>query len=379
VPSARALGNVLNVRESDPITGAPPARGTGGPSPSEDDTVAFQRRLDVLGFLGGGALFVPFGRYRLTAPLTLSSRVQIVGEGGAARVGDQGGPTPSYLVADHTGTVVDIPAGAEYCTVRNLVFVGREGTGDSSTLYVGGPRTVVDGCSFFRGGIAAVRMRSGMNTFANNWIEASQSPWSGDRGHGLWMESTADSFVTLNQIAAHGVGIYMGSANSNNIENNLVFNSYQGIVMAGATRNRVVGNRLDEHTREGLVVDWNSHQNQIVGNIMFSNGARVDGTVPLLERAGMRLRSGWANTVSGNTFGNFDRGATQEGGALDFRRPQHYGLVILGAESPGDANAAPHHNLVTGNTFDDQRGPSLVNFGAATNVVRTNVGPDFAD
>jgi len=372
-----ALGTVLNVRDADPYNNTPPAAGTGGSSAAEDDTNAFQGRLNVLGFIGGGTLFVPYGRYRLTSTLTLLPRVRLVGEGGMFRLGDPAGMVPSTLVANHPGIVVNIPSTSNYCSVQDLVFAGDEGTGDSATLYVGGARVVVDSCSFFRGGVAAVRIRGGMNTFTNNWIEASQSPWSGTRGHGLWMESTTDTFVSLNQIAAHGVGIYMSATDSNNVENNMVFNSYQGIVMSNATRNRIIGNRIDEHTREGLVVDSNSNQNQIVGNAMFSNGARVDGTVSLVERSGMRLRSGWANTITGNMFGNANHDVTQENGTLDFHRPQQYGLMILAADTPTSSNVSPHHNLVTGNSFYDQRSASYANFGDSTNVVRTNVGPDF--
>jgi parallel beta-helix repeat protein len=372
-----AMGSVVNVRAPDPLTNTPAAVGDG----VTDDTAAIQARINLLAFYGGGTLFLPFGKYRVSATLTMNTRVHLVGEGGFQHLSQANlSSRPTFISAAHTGTVINIPTGVDFCAVRNIAFIGSEGTGDASTLHLQGARALVDGCHVFRGGRAAVRIRGGTNVFTNNWIQASQAaPWAADRSHGLWLEACSDSIVAMNQIAAHGAAVLMSVCGGVNVENNFVFNSYQGIVMQGCRQCQIVGNRVDEHCREGVVVDWNSFQNQIVGNSIHTNGARVDGSVPVLERAGLRLRSGWANTISGNTFGNWCHDVTQEDGALDFCRPQQYGLVVLQAASIGPNNVVPHHNIVTGNAFDDQRVASIVNLGDPSNVIRTNVGPDFAN
>lgn len=56
------------------------ARGDG----KHDDTAAIQRGIDAVSEAGGGELRVPTGTYRTTAPLTMKSRVRLVGEGDAS-------------------------------------------------------------------------------------------------------------------------------------------------------------------------------------------------------------------------------------------------------------------------------------------------------
>jgi parallel beta-helix repeat protein len=363
------------------------------PAVIDQDTTTMQTKLNLMAlFEDPRILYFPWGHYRFNQKLSVGHRVRVHGQPMANQSSsDAGLNLPTVFDFVHTGTGIEVPG--NYVEFKHIVFRGTAAQGDAiGCLDIGpgasptsGSQSLVEWCYFFRpGGRASVRIRMGGGHFTHNTVGAHHNPaqWSYDpatlrpvRHHALWCPSLADHDISHNDLTGDGAGLSLDSAAGLNIHDNFIYNSNVGIYMGGTSRCSIADNRIEEHCREGVVIDWNTNGNSFVGNRVHNCGART--TEAAIDRVGLLLRSGEANVISGCVFDNWDHNVTQPGD-LDFRSPQQYGLRVKAAEpQPWPTRPAPQYNLIGPNTFRNQKTANILNDGDETNKFVANVGRDF--
>lgn len=280
---------------------------------STDDTVAFQRAIAAAAAIEGKVV-VPAGTYKITSTLTITNRVDLVGERSA--------------VLKRYAPITILAITGDYARVSGLDFDGnRSGFpfptyGRASQIFVTGSYNLIDGCFIYQGN---------------------------SHGIGLDGQSSTCQFnmVTNNYLADNAeVGIAQNAAKDGVISSNIIRNSgFEGITIDNACYRCVVnGNRLDGNCNSGGVGSIGmdgAELNSITGNVITATGSGLPGIKTQNNLAGC-----FYNTITGNTV--------IDGGA--------YGIHLY----TNGANSS-QHNSVTGNTI---RG-----FGTAS--VKLDSGCDF--
>jgi hypothetical protein len=362
------------------------------PAVIEADTVAMQAKLDLAAlFTINEVLYFPWRHYRFNRTLTVQDRVRIHGQPMASQFSTHAGlDIPTVFDFKHGGTGIEVHG--DFVEIKHVVFRGDAAQGNAiGCLDIGpgttpprGGQSLVEWCHFFRtGGVASVRIRKGGGRFLHNEVQAHFNPGQPSydpttmrpvRHHALYCPSLADHDISHNDLTGDGAGLFLESCGGLNVHDNFIYNSNVGVYMMGTRTSSLCDNRLDEHFREGVVVDWNSYGNTITGNRIHNCGART--TEAAVDRVGLLLRSGEANNVTGNIFDNWDHNV-QQPGDLDFRSPQQYGLRIKGVGSGSQTRPLPQFNLIGMNTFHNQKTANILNEGDGTNKFIGNVGRDF--
>jgi hypothetical protein len=391
--AAHPAGNSLEdyVLPEQPYYDATPVAAGNG---TTDDTAALQHHINLMVLFSERRPLLLRGRYRLTAPLRVPERVFNVPARNFKMFGwsrhqfgaeAANAALPSTLVVDHSGVGLQIDGALT--ELDRIAIRGTGATGDASTVKVTVTATGVriTKCHFERsGGKALVDFGRGGATIEDNYflthgagLQYDPVAMQAHRGHALWLHSVADTFVRGNEISGDGAGLMMDSCGGVDISHNMIYNSCQGVVLNGSARGSIHGNRIEEHAREGVVVDWNSMGNDICHNRPHNNGAWT-ANPDLLQRAGILLRSGSGNDISHNILDNWDHDV-QQPGDIDFRSPQQYGIVAKGVTNPPASRAHPHDNALNGNVFRNQRtAPIRDDVGETLNRWALNSGPGVA-
>lgn len=293
---------------------------------------------------------------------------------------------PSTLIIAHAGTGILVQS--DFFEMEGLHLRHQTpGSGDVYALYVQASHAKIAWNQITRGGgTAGVRIDRGGMTFEHNYVNVGQNPpqWSYDtnalaptRGHALYLQSVPDSLISHNELSSEGAALLMDSCSGNVIHDNLIYNSMVGIHMQGTSRSTIHDNRVDEHYRQGIVIDWKTTGCSIHDNMIHNNGAwtaNPDAT----QRTGMVLRSGLHNNIHGNVFDNWHHMITQPGD-LNFDSPQMFGLIVQGVGSGSQTRPLPTNNLVMGNVFLNQDFFPIVNNDDASNKFIGNTGSQFTD
>lgn len=350
----------------DGSLGAPAAVGDG----VADDTPAFQAHLSALTSAGGGVLFVPMGRYKISSTLSLSERVHLVGESDPRAAKGYTGHAATTLISHFTGTLIEVVG--SHASLRNLLVLNGGALAENASpgvasLRIASKMVTVAGCMIYRQGLAALVLEQGSGgaqIIGNRIIANSKQGERTTESHGVLLQNGADSLITENDISADGTAVLSQGGAANVITGNFIYNATYGIQLIGQGWNTVTSNRVDEHDRAGIVIDSGSRSNVVSGNSMLLNG--VDSSAPPMERAGLVIGSGsngisppTANAITGNTFSNRTNGNKV--------RTQQYGVVM---------KAGTSGNLVSANTFLDQRVASILDQSSGTNTVTANAVVD---
>jgi hypothetical protein len=382
-----AGGGSQYIYPEDPYWDASPVAVGNGQA---DDTVALQHHINLMVLFQEKRPLFLRGRYRITAPIvvprdvfgTPSKTFKMFGWSRHQLSGDANNSAlPSTIVAGHGGDILRVDG--EDVRIDGIAIRGQGAEGDASTVKVTFAGCRLTRCYFNRaGGKALVEFGHGGASIDDNYFVChgaglQYDPATGlaHRGHALWLHSVADTFVRGNEITGDGAGLRADSCGGVDVSHNLIYNSTQGVVLAGFARGSIHGNRIEEHAREGVVVDWNSMGNDICHNRPHNNGAWIANPDPV-QRAGILVRSGSGNDVSHNVLDNWDHEVTQPGD-LDFRSPQQYGIVVKQAAIPSPNRLSPRDNSLIGNLFRNQRTASIRDeVGETLNRWALNGGPD---
>lgn len=353
------------------------ARGDG----EADDTEAIQTALNILalgGARGGGTVYVPKGRYKVTATLRIRTGVHMVGDSGIG--GQVGGPNNNRGVSEifasgFQGPVVeniDTTNGDDGISLRRLRIVGPQGTATSTFGAAVSFRAtsgscagiVIDSCAVWRGGRAGIEL----HRTSVSWVRNCFVGGNGAMACGILMRDAPDNHIVENQITTGcvtegqgGHGIDMQFCNHNIVANNQVFWADHGI-RAESSRCTFAGNRIDMNLRCGLLVVGGSGSNTITGNVFHTNGR---GGSSLSPAAGVHLADAANhNVLSGNSFSDWT--AWTPGPDEGPGGHQRHGVAI---------SSTARNNAITGNVFVDQvvGGVSQV-AGSGPNVISGNAG-----
>jgi parallel beta-helix repeat protein len=353
------------------------ARGDG----QADDTEAIQTSLNILalgGARGGGTIYVPKGRYKVTSTLRIGTGVHMVGDSGIG--GQVGGPDNNRGVSEifasgFEGPVIenmDTAGGNDGISLRRLRIVGPQGTATSTfgaalsfRATVGScAGIVVESCAVWRGGRAGIEL----HRTSVSWIRSCFIGGNGAMACGILMSDAPDNHIVENQITTGcvtpgrgGHGIDMRFCNHNIVANNQVFWADHGI-RAESSRCAFAGNRIDMNLRCGLAIVGGSGSNTITGNVFHTNGR---GGGSLSPAAGVHLSDAANhNVLSGNSFSDWTawRPGPEEGPGGH----QRFGVAVTGTA---------RNNAITGNVFVDQVAGGISQAaGSGPNVVSGNAG-----
>lgn len=332
-----------------------------------DDTLAFQQHLDLVRDAGGGVVFVPQGRYKITATLSVDRDVHLIGEGNARNMAKgYTGTALSTLVSRFTGTLLDVvgdDASLQHLFVLNGGAHATNADPSVASIRIAAKNVTVADCVLLRLGFAALELingSGGAHIVRNRIIATTQQGARTSTCHGIVLRAVPDSLIMNNDIAADGTALLSEGGGPNIISNNFIYNSTRGIVLNGQGFNVVASNRFDEHDRTAVVLDWGTRSNLVVGNAIYLNG--VDASAPSEERSGILV---WgnsngisppaANSIVGNAFSNKTHGT--------LARTQQHG-VVLKSGSLG--------NVVSANSFYDQRTASILDQSGGANTVTAN-------
>ena len=277
-----------------------------------DDTVAFQRAIAAAAAVEGKVV-VPAGTYKITSTLTITNRVDLVGERSA--------------VLKRYAPITILAITGDYARVSGLDFDGnRSGFpfptyGRAAQIFVTGSYNLIDGCFIYQG-----------------------------NSHGIGLDGQSSTcrfnMVTNNNLADNAeVGVAQNAAKDSVISSNIVRNSgFEGITLDNACYRCVVsGNRLDGNCNSGGVGSIGmdgAELNSITGNVITATGSGLAGIKTQNNLAGCLY-----NTITGNTI--------IDGGAYGIH------LYTNGAKTST-------FNVVTGNTIR----------GFATAPIRLDIGCD---
>lgn len=281
-----------------------------------DDTAAFRRAIAAASAVGGKVI-VPAGTYKITSTLTISKRVDIVGERSA--------------VLKRYAPITILAITGDYSRVSGLGFDGNRSGFPFPTyvraaiIFVTGSFNAIDGCFIYQG-----------------------------NSHGIGLDGQSSTcrfnMVTNNYLADNAeVGIAQNAAKDSVISSNIVRNSsFEGITLDNACYRCVVsGNRLDGNCSSGGVGSIGmdgAELNSITGNVITATGSDCPGI-----KTQNNLSGCFYNSITGNTI--------IDGGA--------YGIHLY-ANGPRSS----HRNTVTGNAIRGFRTASVkLDRGCDSNTV----------
>jgi parallel beta-helix repeat protein len=375
----------LNVK--NPGFGLTAATGNG----STDDRVAIQAIIQYAFDHGGGTVFFPASRYKVGASLNVFSGVHLEGDGGIKNTSTWNGTSEIFGSGDFPVVQSSPVTGSGTFDIRlkDLSIRGNQGTSTSTWGGAASLRnvhlSVIDGCTIYGGGKAALELTGGQVIVRNCHIGGILEVLCGILSHDTDLTNPfrwlTDSLIVNNdQITTRrtlftgfgGPGIKLGPSSGHNIiANNMIYFCDYGIVDTGTIGETITGNRIDMNMRSGIhITDVGEHV--ITGNSFHTNGG-ASKTMPFPplppanECAGVRISgSGGRNAITGNVFRNRENYNGAGGADPEDNKDQQYGVVLLGST---------HHNAITGNTFVNQKTAAILDSStqSATNVKSGNV------
>ena len=320
-----------------------------------DDTVAFQRAIAAAAAVEGKVI-VPAGTYKITSTLTITNRVDLVGERSA--------------VLKRYAPIHILNVSGDYARISGLDFDGnRSGFpfptyGRASLIFVTGSYNLIDGCFIYQG-----------------------------NSHGICLDGQPSTcrfnMVTNNYLADNAeVGIAQNAAKDSVISSNIVRNSgFEGITLDNACYRCVVsGNRLDGNCNSGGVGSIGmdgAELNSITGNVITATGSGLPGI-----KTQNNLTGCFYNTITGNTI--IDGGAygihLYANGAKASQRNtvtgntiRGFGTAAIKLDSGCDFNAVSGNvsdKIVLDNGFKNIKQSGTSAFRARNNTLRSNVTGD---
>lgn len=289
-----------------------------------DDTVAFQRAIAAAAAVEG-TVFVPRGTYKITSSLTISNRIDLIGE-------------RSAVLKRHAAVHILNVSGA-YARISGLDFDGNKANfpyptyGRASVISVTGSSNTIDNCFIYQGNSHGIRLDGTSSTCKFN-------------------------IVSNNQIAdCAEVGIAQNAAADTVIQGNVVRNSgFEGITIDNSCFRVVVsGNRLDGNCNSGGVGSIGMDKAElcsITGNVITATGSGLPAICTQNNLAGCLY-----NTITGNVC--------IDGGA--------YGIHLK-----NNGGRTSNYNIITGNVVRGfSSAPIRLETGCDNNVVTSNKSSSF--
>lgn len=291
---------------------------------STDDTVAFQRAIAAAAAVEG-TVFVPRGTYKITSSLTISNRIDLVGERSA--------------VLKRYAPIHILNVSGDYARISGLDFDGNRQDfpyptyGRASIISVTGSGNTIDNCFVYQGN---------------------------SQGIGLDGQSSTCKFniVSNNQIAdCAEVGVAQNAATDTVIQGNVIRNSgFEGITIDNSCFRVVVsGNRLDGNCNSGGVGSIGMDKAElcsITGNVITATGSSLPAICTQNNLAGC-----FYNTITGNVC--------IDGGA--------YGIYLK-----NNSSRTSNFNVITGNVIRGfSSSPIKLEIGCDNNVVTSNKSSTF--
>lgn len=349
---------VYNVRDHG-------ADGTG----ARDDTAAIQACLDAAGAAGGGVVFLPRGRYLLTAGLSLPVRTVLRGEGEALTClfwPDADNPPPALLAGTHHFAIEQLTL---YCTRHQHIITGEQGTAEAGHVRLDHVRVRADAyrghlrpeevderfrasLKFSTGGGDTVRL-GGEN------VQITDCDFYGS-GRAIYLSRVRGGRVERNRFANGRWGWYCLSGSDG-----LIFADNQivgaDLMATGGGLNCLDGSSFSQnvyYARNSLSTmhgwDREAMTSDAGGGLYYGPIATVDGaviTLPVEPQPGRRDWTGAGVFVfAGKGWGQYRRVAAIQGATLTLDRPFD---IAPDATSLIGVTMLQRHYLILANTFAD--------------------------
>lgn len=321
-----------------------------------DDTIAFQRAI-AAAQLVEGSVVIPAGTYKITSSLTISNRVDIIGERSA--------------VLKRYAPVHIFNVSGDYARISGLDFDGnRSGYpyptyGKASIIFVTGSYNSIENCFIYQGN---------------------------SHGIGLDGQATTSKFnIVANNFVADcaEVGIAQNKSTDNVISGNVIRNSgFEGITLDNACyRNVISGNRLDGNCNAGGVGSIGmdgAELNSVTGNVITATGSSLPGI-----KMQNNLASCFYNVIDGNVI--IDGGTYGIHLSNNATKTSNFNIISNNVIRGFSSNAIKldvgcDSNVINGNKstnyevldngFKNVKQTGAIAFRSRNNTLRTNITGD---
>ncbi|MGF7029799.1 nitrous oxidase accessory protein NosD [Paenibacillus mucilaginosus] len=328
----------------------------------QDDLSAFRSAVEAANRAGGGVVYVPSGRYLLSGPVTLGSKIRLVGDG----------PGASLLKGMRYALPLVSVSGAEHIAVEGIGFEGVGTLTEAASFEAAEKGIHLSDCEEVRiENCAFTSIPNGMWLVDSRHVTVQGCSFrnllssdSSYEGYGIAAEGGAHLQIRANRfrgLKKPGVYLYAGCSAST-VDGNLLEESADAFILLSSSSKSCTHNRITDNTvsaaglakdrsscKQGIVLRGYCVDNTVTGNDI----ARASEAGILLEGDGKSLDGRLSGTIlSGNRVDSVPRGlvlANADGAVVTGNVVRRAEVGILLEPSASGDGALCRYNLVSGN------------------------------